>query len=85
MGWWQVQDIEYADYEPARVVRVRKMIWDDSDRAFRTHYFLRVHCESETQRQKPRSGCRSSLVRLNTRTPGGEILDTATRSGSQTA
>lgn len=46
MSW--VQDsIEVTDYEPAQAVRVKKMIWDDADRAFRTHYFLRVYCGTD--------------------------------------
>ncbi len=40
-----IQDHDQAtDYEPARAVRVRKMIWDDTDRAFTTQYFVRVYC-----------------------------------------
>jgi hypothetical protein len=47
MSWTQVQDaIEITDYNPARAVRVKKMIWSDVDRAFRTHYFLRIYCGS---------------------------------------
>jgi len=34
-----------TDYEPARAVRVKQMIWSDLDTAFRTQHFWRVHCE----------------------------------------
>ena len=52
MTWTQVQDaIEVSDYEPARMVRVKKMIWSDQDQAFTTHYFLRVTCENRHQAQ----------------------------------
>ena len=39
------QDIaEATDYEPARVVRVKKMTWSDQDLSFRTRYFHRIYC-----------------------------------------
>ena len=47
MTWTQVQDaIEVTDYEPARVVRVKKMTWSDQDRAFCTQYFHRIYCST---------------------------------------
>jgi hypothetical protein len=43
----QVQDhIEVTDYDPARAVRVKKMIWSEIDRAFLTQYFVRVCCRT---------------------------------------
>ena len=50
MSWSQVQDsIEVTDYQPVQAVRVKKMIWSDEDRAFCTHYFVRVTCENGHQ------------------------------------
>ena len=37
---------EVTDYDPARVVRVKKMIWSDADQEFRTHYFVRILCRT---------------------------------------
>lgn len=50
MTWAQVQDeIESTDYRPARHTRVKKMIWSDKDREFRTHYFVRILCETGSE------------------------------------
>lgn len=49
MSWIQVQDIETTDYEPPRATRVKKMIWDDTDRTFHTHYFIRVRCQTSAE------------------------------------
>ena len=40
---------EVTDYEPARAVRVKKMIWSDQDRAFCTQYFLRIRHETTAE------------------------------------
>ena len=40
----QQDSIEATDYEPARMVRVKKMTWSDQDRAFCTQYFHRIRC-----------------------------------------
>lgn len=37
---------EVTDYNPARIVRVKKMIWSDEDQEFRTHYFVRILCKT---------------------------------------
>lgn len=53
MTWTQVQDeIEATDYWPIRRTRVKKMIWSDADQAFRTHYFLRVTCDTSAIRNE---------------------------------
>jgi hypothetical protein len=39
-------DQQITDYEPARVVRVKKMTWSDQDLSFRTCYFHRIHCST---------------------------------------
>lgn len=50
MSWAPVQDeIESTDYVPSRIVRVKKMIWSDEDREFRTHYYVRIHCDSANE------------------------------------
>ena len=36
--------LDSTDYDPARIVRVKKMIWSDADQEFRTHYFVRILC-----------------------------------------
>lgn len=38
--------VQTTDYDPVRSVRVKKMIWNDQDQAFQTHYFIRVTCEN---------------------------------------
>ena len=38
--------IETVEYRPQRLTRVKKMIWSDEDKQFRTHYFLRVTCDN---------------------------------------
>jgi hypothetical protein len=40
---------EITDYDPARVVRVKKMIWRDEDQEFQTHYFVRILCETNSE------------------------------------
>jgi hypothetical protein len=40
---------EITDYDPARIVRVKKMIWSEADQEFRTHYFVRVLCETSQE------------------------------------
>jgi len=40
---------EITDYDPARIVRVKKMIWSEEDQEFRTHYFVRVLCETGSE------------------------------------
>lgn len=44
--------MDYVDYDPARITRVKKMIWSDADCAFHTHYFLRVYCETIHNREE---------------------------------
>ena len=51
MSWQPAADYT-TDYQPVQAVRVKKMIWSDEDRSFRTHYFVRVTCENSHQAQE---------------------------------
>ena len=59
----QQDAVEVTDYEPARVVRVKKMTWSDQDRAFCTQYFLRIRHETTAECLETAAWCEQQFGR----------------------
>jgi hypothetical protein len=52
MAWTPVQDlVEYVDYRPEQFIRVKKMIWNPGTQTFDRHYYIRIHCDTDSQHQ----------------------------------
>lgn len=55
MSWQPATDYSIVEAEAPRAVRVKKMIWSESDQTFHTRYFIRVTCENNQQATETQS------------------------------
>ncbi len=49
------------DHAPPQAVRVKKMIWNDNQQDFVTHYFIRVQCSSKAQCDDTAAWCQDQF------------------------